>query len=72
MYIPHPFISSLWYPDSIIDGLAIDSVNRLLYYTDTGLDRIMVVAIDNTLICKTVVKDALDEPRAIAVHPLKG
>lgn len=58
--------------DSIIDGLAVDSVNRLLYYTDTGLDRIMVVAIDNTLICKTVVKDALDEPRAIAVHPLKG
>lgn len=72
MYIPHPFICSLWYPDSIIDGLAVDSVNRLLYYTDTGLDRIMVVAIDNTLICKTVVKDTLDEPRAIAVHPLKG
>ena len=59
-------------PDSIIDGLAVDYVNRLLYFTDTGLDRIQVLSMDNTLICKTIVEDNLDEPRAIAVHPMKG
>lgn len=58
--------------DSVVDGLALDHINRLLFYTDTGLDRIQVVSIDNYQICKTVVKDKLDEPRAIAIHPLKG
>nr|XP_022289400.1 low-density lipoprotein receptor-related protein 4-like [Crassostrea virginica] len=58
--------------DSIIDGLAVDYVNRLLYFTDTGLDRIQVLSMDNSLICKTIVEDNLDEPRAIAVHPMKG
>ncbi|XP_061194926.1 low-density lipoprotein receptor-related protein 4-like [Saccostrea echinata] len=58
--------------DSVVDGLAADYTNRLLFYTDTGLDRIQVISMDNYLICKTIIQDNLDEPRAITIHPLKG
>lgn len=66
------FICFFWYLDFIIDGLVVDSVNRLLYYMDIGLDCIMVVVIDNIFICKIVVKDVLDELWVIVVYLLKG
>ena len=53
------------------DGLAVDWVAKNLYWTDTGADVIEVSWLNgkNRL---TLIKDNLDQPRAIAVHPVKG
>lgn len=53
------------------DGLAIDWVHGLLFWTDTGTDTINVY--DFTTKKRTVLIDKeLDEPRAIAVDPSAG
>lgn len=53
------------------DGIAVDWINRKLYWTDTGID--MIEAADfngtNRLV---LVKTGLEEPRAIVVHPFVG
>ena len=53
------------------DGIAVDWINKLLYWTDTGLNQITVSTFDGK---KSVVLigDNLDEPRAIAVDPESG
>ncbi len=53
------------------DGLAVDWVHRLLYWTDTGLDRISVICLDKKH-RRTLFANDLDEPRAIAVDPKAG
>lgn len=53
------------------DGLAVDWVHQLLFWTDTGLDQINVVDLI-TRRRRTLFSDGLDEPRAIAVDPLRG
>lgn len=53
------------------DGIAIDWVHDLLYWTDTGLNSVMVSNLDGTKMT-TVVGNDLDEPRGIAVDPRNG
>ena len=53
------------------DGLAIDWIYSHLYWTDTGTNTISMSDLDGNLIT-TIIKDDLEEPRAIAVHPAKG
>ncbi len=53
------------------DGLAIDWVYSHLYWTDTGTNSICLSDLDGNLIT-TIIKDDLEEPRAIALHPEKG
>jgi hypothetical protein len=53
------------------DGLAIDWVYSHLYWTDTGTNTISMSDLDGNLITK-IIKDDLEEPRAIALHPAKG
>lgn len=55
------------------DGLAVDWVYQRLYWTDTGTNSISSININGdtgTLI--NIVKDDLEEPRAITLHPGKG
>lgn len=56
---------------SVPDGLAVDWVHGHLYWTDTGLDHIEVATLDGSM-RRVLIKDHLDEPRAIALHPSKG
>lgn len=53
------------------DGIAVDWLNRKIYWTDTGTDLIEVADMDgrNRL---TLVNKGLDEPRAIVVYPAIG
>ena len=53
------------------DGIAVDWINKKLYWTDTGVDMIEVADFDgnNRLV---LVKSGLEEPRAIVVHPSLG
>jgi len=56
------------------DGLAYDWIHKNLYWTDTGNNRIDVLAVprgDNVapLMRKTLINTNLDEPRAIVVDP---
>lgn len=52
-------------------GLAVDWINDKLYWTDSRLDRIEVLDLNNNH--RTVlVSTGLDKPRGIAVHPTKG
>ena len=53
------------------DGLAVDWVYSHLYWTDTGTDSISLADL-NGLSRAVIVKDQLEEPRAIALHPAKG
>ena len=55
----------------VVDGLAVDWVYSHLYWTDTHTDTISVT--DLTGQYKAVlVRDKLEEPRAIVLHPGKG
>ena len=53
------------------DGLAIDYIGRNIYWTDTGTNRIEVGLTDGTG-RKLLIKDGLDEPRAIVLDERKG
>ena len=54
-----------------LDGLAIDHVGRNIYWTDTGTNRIEVARLDGR--CrKLLIKDGLDDPRAITLDERNG
>ena len=52
------------------EGLAVDWVNDHIYWADAELKQIEVVSLDGTL-RKVLVRQGLEKPRAIAVHPGK-
>uniref|UniRef100_A0A914MTJ3 EGF-like domain-containing protein n=1 Tax=Meloidogyne incognita TaxID=6306 RepID=A0A914MTJ3_MELIC len=54
------------------DGLAIDWVHGLIFWTDTGTDTINVYDLKNKKRTTIINGDGLDEPRAIAVDPSAG
>ncbi|CAI4221108.1 unnamed protein product [Auanema sp. JU1783] len=53
------------------DGLAIDWVHNLLFWTDGGLDQINVMDLQNKK-KRVLFSSELEEPRAIAVDPEMG
>ena len=53
------------------EGLAIDYVGRNIYWTDTGTNRIEVGLLNGTG-RKLLIKDGLDEPRAIVLDERNG
>lgn len=53
------------------DGIAVDWINKKLYWTDTGIDLIEVADFNGTNRL-VLVKVGLEEPRAIVVHPSLG
>jgi len=53
------------------DGLAVDYVGRNVYWTDTGTNRIEVGLLDGSR-RKLLIKDGLDEPRAIVLDERNG
>ncbi|KAF7637960.1 EGF-like domain-containing protein [Meloidogyne graminicola] len=54
------------------DGLAIDWVHGLIFWTDTGTDTINVYDLNTKKRTVIISGDSLDEPRAIAVDPSAG
>ncbi|KAG1656291.1 Low-density lipoprotein receptor-related protein 4 [Nymphon striatum] len=54
-----------------VDGLAVDWIANNIYLTDAGRNVIEVCRLDGSS-RKILVDLNLDEPRAIAVHPIKG
>ena len=55
----------------VSDGIAIDWIHDLLYWTDTGMNTVMVSNLDGSKRA-TVVSTDLDEPRGIALDPKNG
>ena len=53
------------------DGLAVDWVYSHLYWTDTGSNTVAMSDLKGRMTA-VLVKDDLQEPRAIALHPEKG
>ena len=53
------------------DGLAIDHVGRNIYWTDAGTKRIEVGRLDGTS-RRVLIRDGLDQPRAIALYERNG
>ena len=53
------------------EGIAVDWINKKLYWTDTGNDMIEVADFDGTNRLQ-LIKTGLQEPRAIVVHPFIG
>ncbi|KAL4220501.1 Low-density lipoprotein receptor-related protein 2 [Mactra antiquata] len=58
--------------ESISDGVAVDNINQLLFYTCTNENIIVVVSLKDPSLYKTIVDENLDEPRDIIVHPERG
>ena len=54
------------------DGLAVDWVYHHLYWTDTGTNSINMANLEDGSMVTTLVRDNMEEPRAIALHPAKG
>ena len=54
-----------------MDGISVDSVSRLLFYTDTGNNVIVVMTMDGSA-SKNIINQNLDEPRAIITNPQTG
>ena len=59
------------FSDSMVNGIAVDYMSRLLFYTDSGKDRIVLLTLDGTQE-KIVVNSSLDEPKAIELDPVYG
>ncbi|XP_061406856.1 low-density lipoprotein receptor-related protein 6-like [Lethenteron reissneri] len=53
------------------DGLACDWLGRKLYWTDSEMNRVEVAELDGSHRA-VLVWSELDQPRAIALHPVKG
>ncbi|KAJ7378683.1 hypothetical protein OS493_021987 [Desmophyllum pertusum] len=53
------------------DGIAVDWINKKLYWTDTGTDMIEVADFNGTNRLE-LITTGLEEPRAIVVHPPLG
>ena len=54
------------------DGVAVDWVNDRLFWTDTGTNTISSINISGDKdSLMHIVKDDLEEPRAIVIHPGK-
>ncbi|KAL5241702.1 hypothetical protein ACI65C_009112 [Semiaphis heraclei] len=51
------------------EGLAIDWINRKIYWTDSGLKRIMAADLNNGTHVTIIANSSLSNPRGIAVHP---
>jgi len=54
------------------DGLAVDWIYHHLYWTDTGTNTINMANLADGSMVTTLVRDKMEEPRAIALHPAKG
>lgn len=52
------------------EGLAIDWLNREVYWTDSGYDKIVAVNLDTKEV-RTVASENLVNPRGIAVNPYR-
>ena len=50
------------------EGLAIDWINRVLYWTDSGLQVIASAKLEDKTI-NNIITTGLVNPRGIAVHP---
>ena len=58
-------------PDAELDGLAIDPLSRLIFYTDAGNDLIAMMTM-SSLATKTVINSSLDRPGTIALDTANG
>lgn len=53
------------------EGIAIDWVSRLVFWTDSSLKRLEVATLDGTL-RKVLLDKNIQNPRSIAVNPELG
>lgn len=53
------------------DGLAVDWIANNIYWTDTATKLLEVARLDGSS-RKVIIREGLDEPRAVALHPKKG
>lgn len=51
------------------EGLTIDWINRKIYWTDSGLKRVMTADLSNGTRTTVITNSSLSNPRGIVVHP---
>ena len=56
---------------SVLDGLAVDPLSRLMFYADAGRHVIGMVTL-SSFAQKIVINSSLDQPRALVLDPRDG
>nr|KAG5696830.1 hypothetical protein BaRGS_030954 [Batillaria attramentaria] len=56
---------------AVPDGIAVDPLSRLVFYTDSGLDVIAMMTMSGSR-HRTIIDTDLDQPRAIVVDTMNG
>ena len=64
-------VSMYVFSDSRVEGIAVDFMSRLLFYTDSGNDNIVMLTLDGTQE-RIVVNSSLSEPKAIELDSING
>lgn len=54
------------------EGLTIDWINRKMYWTDSGLKRVMAADLSDGAHVTAIANSSISNPRGIAVHPNRG
>lgn len=54
--------------DADLEKLAVDPINRVLFYADTGNNFIASINLDGSDF-KVIANDSVDQPRDLAVDP---
>ena len=69
----HSFMTNVNPPHNLSapDGLTVDPITRLLFWTDMGLSRIQVSQLDGSN-RKTLVTTEIEHPRSILADPSNG
>jgi hypothetical protein len=53
------------------EDVAVDSLTRNLYFTDSGARMVGVCSMDGGN-CNQLIKDNVDQPRGLALYPAEG
>ncbi|XP_070174677.1 prolow-density lipoprotein receptor-related protein 1-like isoform X1 [Littorina saxatilis] len=58
--------------EAVLDGIAVDPLSRLMFYTDAGNKEIVMLTMSSPRKRKIVASSGVDKPRAVVLDPTNG
>ena len=69
--IPSLYCLYFTFSDTVVEGLAVDPISRLIFYSDSGTGTVNLVSIDGTA-SKVVTSRNIGKPRGLALDSANG